>query len=69
MAQSESRRQRQAAALATASNSGTSPGAPYRRGRVNSAAWSHKSHDGSRSQWGRSPFYFDPVEVDRRWSK
>lgn len=69
MAQSNSRRQRMNAARATTSTLSTSPPAPYRRGRVNSRAWSHRAHDGSHSEWNKSPYYFDPVEVDRRWSK
>lgn len=69
MSASNARRQRRASQRATVLATSTSPGAPYKRGRVASSAWSHKSHDGSRSLWGSSPYYFDAVEVDRRWSK
>lgn len=65
---SAQRRAARRAAVATRSNQ-TSPPAPYKRGRVNSSAWSHRGPDGRRSEWCNTPFYFDAVEVDRRWSK
>lgn len=44
-------------------DTGVSP----RKGKTRKA-WAHKSSDGKPSLWHSNPFYFCPVEVDRRWS-
>lgn len=46
----------------------TVTGVSPRKGKTRKA-WSHRDINGKRSQWHANPFYFDAVEVDRRWSK
>lgn len=44
-------------------DTGVSP----RKGKTRKA-WAHKSSDGKPSLWHSNPFYFDAVEIDKRWS-
>lgn len=44
-------------------DTGVSP----RKGKTRKA-WAHKDITGRTSQWHSNPFYYSPIEIDRRWS-
>lgn len=46
----------------------TATGVSPRKGKTRKA-WSHSDIRGKRSEWHNNPFYYSPIEVDRRWSK
>lgn len=45
----------------------TVTGVSPRKGKTRKA-WAHRDTTGRVSQWHGNPFYFCPVEIDRRWS-